>query len=151
MTPQNCIELAPNGDCWRACLATITGIAAQEMPNFMHLDGVTNGNIGLAHARKWLQPHGLAIFDTWVTGEMSLEKVLADCSAFNAGIPIILTGKAAHVDDYHSVVVLDGAIVHDPSGAGISGPMPCQCGADGCDRSDWGLQVVVPAALKSCS
>lgn len=148
MRGQSCLEQAPNGDCYRTCLATITGIPAGTMPNFMHLPGVQNGDHGTAHARGWLRQHGLTLFDTWVTGAMSLEQVLADCSGYNSGVPVILTGRAEKVADYHSVVLLDGRIVHDPSGAGIAGPMPCQCGAEGCERADWSLQIVVPLKVK---
>lgn len=150
LRPQFClVSGGSNGDCYRACLATITGIDAATMPNFMHSEGVTNAYEGLHLARTFLASHGLTIFDTWVTGEIDLARVLKDCSAFNPGIPMILTGKTARGDDDHAVVVLDGRITHDPSGAGLSQGSSCNCGAEGCTRSDWGLQIVMPASLRA--
>lgn len=143
LRPQFCIEANPNGDCWRACLATITGIDARTMPNFMHL-GTANGDESCALARDWLRPRGLTIFSHWADGRWPLDKVLREISAHNPGVAMILSGQAARVDDTHSVVALDGAIVHDPSGVGLAGPQPCLCGAPSCNFLHWSIEVVLP-------
>lgn len=123
MRPQNCIS-APGepGDCYRACLATITGIPIGTMPNF-GADCRNEPERMWEEVRAFLAPHGLSIFSDYCTGEWPLEKVLEYFSDHNKGVPIILTVKPRfHDDPAHSVVALDGKIVHDPSGAGISGP-----------------------------
>lgn len=144
LRPQFCLEPNPHGDCWRACLATITGLDAATMPNFMHLGGEDRtGDTGVAFAREWLRPYGLTVFSTFLPN-WRLLLVLQDASAINPGAAFILTGRAKGVEDHHSVVALDGAIVHDPSGVGLSGPMQCQCGKPGCDLKHWSIDLVVP-------
>lgn len=143
MRPQFCRESAPHGDCYRACLATVTGLPAETMPNFMHLTDGGNGDDGMRHARDWLAGHGLTIFSMWAE-DLTLEKALADCSGFNPGVPVIFSGWCAPANDGHSVVALDGRIVHDPSGVGLTSGSRCRCGDPACTRTHWMIEVIVP-------
>lgn len=138
MIPQFCLTANPEGDCWRACLATITGLPASQMPNFMHL-----GKPAREAANQWLRQHRLSVFNYRVGGaSWTLAEVLEEHSAFNQNTPIILSGESA-VDNFaHSVVAMNGEIVHDPSGAGISGPCRCTCDQPDCDRVYWWIDVV---------
>lgn len=126
MKPQRCIAPAGEpGDCYRACVATITGIPIHQMPNFGKdcRNDPDDMEAMWREVRDFLAPYRVSIFNDYCNGEWPLERVLEWFSRYNVGVPIILTGKPAHhPDPAHSVVVLDGVIVHDPSGAGISGP-----------------------------
>lgn len=125
MKPQRCIATSGEpGDCYRACLATITGLDIRDLPNFGkgHRNDPENMEQMWNEVREFLAPHGLSIFNNYCNGEWSLERMLDYFSRYNSGVPIILTGKPKyHSDPAHSVVALDGKIVHDPSGAGIAG------------------------------
>lgn len=142
MTPQMCIS-APGeaGDCYRACLATITGHPISQMQNFGKdcRNDPENMEAMWNEVREYLAPFGLSIFNNYCNGEWPLGRVLSYFSDYNAGVPIILTGKPKrHPDPAHSVVVLNGEIAHDPSGAGIAGP----CG-------DWWFFDVVAIRAKA--
>lgn len=95
----------------------------------------------------------MGLFNTWVNGEWPLEKLLTNFSADNPGVPFILHGRAAAEgvvpgEINHAVVALDGAIVHDPSGAGISGPAVAS--AEG-EPNWWWIDVVAVADLARVS
>lgn len=145
MVPQNCIERNATGDCWRACLATITGLSAETMPNFMHI-GTADGDEARAIANDWLRPHGFAIFYTWCNGKWDLQHLLDQMSKPNPGTAFILSGWSDQANDHHAVVCLNGEIVHDPSGAGLSAPAKCNCAAR-CDFRSWSVEVVSPLAV----
>lgn len=126
MRLQRCISRpGEEGDCYRACLATITGLPIETMPNFILAGDMNTAPEGMWNAvRAFLAPLGLSIFNNYCNGEWSLERVLEYFSEYNRGVPIILTGMALHAPgECHSVIALDGKIVHDPSGAGVSGPV----------------------------
>lgn len=134
MTPVWCISASRNefGDCFRACIASILDLPAADVPNFAHLGGYGGGvaSVEAYHetyrlARRWLAGRGLGLFNTWVSGEWPVEKVLRCFSTDNPGVPFILHGEAEKQGDgavNHAVVVLDGVIAHDPGCAGLRGP-----------------------------
>lgn len=142
MSPQPCI--APReeqGDCWRACIASILDLPAREVPNFAHLHAKWEDMV--AAARQWLAPRGLAIFETYCSAGWETEKLLHWFSAGNPGAPFILCGQSARdPNENHAVVALGGAIVHDPSGSGIAGP----CTGGGSEAGWWWLHVICVAA-----
>jgi hypothetical protein len=137
MAPQRCAA-APGeaGDCYRACLATILGVPASTVPNFNELARRT-GLVGepsyLAMqdmVRTYLRPLGLSVFGTYCNGEWPIEKALDYFSGHSPGVPVIFNGQSIHLpDESHAVIALDGRIVHDPSGAGIAGPVVCEGGS----------------------
>jgi hypothetical protein len=156
MTPIPCIarELGEFGDCWRACIATILDFAASDVPNFFHLAG--GGNPGTKDcnkrayelAREWLGERGLAIFRTYFPGTWSLEKLLDETNVFSPGVPMILHGEPVLTpfnEAAHAVVILDGRIAWDPSNAGLSGPLNCDCGDEAC-KGWWWIDVISPGA-----
>lgn len=123
MTPQPCIApAAEDGDCWRACIATILDLPVADLPNFAH-NADWNGM--LEAARRWLKPKGLSIYQTYCAGSWDLKEIISSFSERSPGAPFILCGASKRdPNDDHAVVVMDGALVHDPSGSGLSGP--CQ-------------------------
>jgi hypothetical protein len=143
MIAQRCISTAGEaGDCYRACLATILGVPAASIPNFNDItekEGLAGESAYLAmqqRTREFLHPLGLGIFNTYCNGEWPMEKALDYFSAHSPGVPIIFHGRTPRSPhEFHAVVALDGKIVHDPSGVGISGP----CG-------DWWFMDVVGLA-----
>jgi len=127
--PQNCIVPMPHGDCWRACIATITGEPIRDVPNFMHLDGIAKptADEGLRLTREWLAKRRLGLFETYCSANWSLDELLATFSRPNPGVPIIICGLSVDdPTDGHAVIALNGEIAHDPSGAGLSAPYPCR-------------------------
>ena len=141
MLLQRCIAPATeHGDCWRACLASVLGLPAKEVPNFVH----TAGDDFVVEARRWLAPHGLTIFETWYWENWTLEDVLKWASAHNPQTPIILSGQCVDDEnDNHAVILLDGKLAHDPSGAGVIAPAANQ---NPNDRRNWYLYVVAISA-----
>lgn len=139
MKPINCISgRGEFGDCYRACIASILELPADEVPHFGALS--TDSEQMKVHFRKWLSERGLALFENWVSGQWSLEKVLQLFSKESPGAPFILHGEAAIKgtgDINHAVVALDGEI-HDPSGAGIRGP----CVNIEGERLHWWIDVI---------
>lgn len=122
MTPVPCV--APRGevgDCYRACLASVLNLSPHDVPHF-----AANGadwTTMFEHAREWLRPLGLGIYRTYCSAPWALEDVLRWFSAKNPGVPVIVMGKSQRdPEENHAVVAMDGAIVHDPSGSGLSGP-----------------------------
>lgn len=143
MKPQCCIAQAEEpGDCYRACVATITGLEIADIPNFKAEHALLTREDNIAfdrEVRDFLSDRGLSIFNFYCDGDWPLEKALSFWSGFNVGAPAILTGKPALCGEAaHAVVVLDGVIAHDPSGAGISGP--CDPGEG--EASYWFFDVI---------
>lgn len=125
MILQNCIISAPEaGDCFRACVASITGIDIREIPNFMDLPTEREG---YEHARDWLKQFGMSLYNDHCSNEWSLPDILKWRSAEHPDVPLILCG-ASGSDENHAVVALGGKIFHNPSGAPITGP--CHMGHD---------------------
>lgn len=141
MTPQRCIVPLggrEEGDCWRACVASILDLPIRDVPNFSDMAPTYDEMI--EKTRTWLAARGLTLFCTWISANWELDKVLHEFSSLeNQGVPIILGGRCrADLNDNHAVVVMDGRIVHDPSGAGISGPCLNDTGKEGW----WWLYVI---------
>jgi hypothetical protein len=130
------------GDCYRACLAHILGLARHEVPHF----GASgqNQNECAQMAREWLASRGLTIFECWADEKTKLSTILSAYSRMNPGAPIILHGEATAkgAEINHAVVMLDGAISYDPTGAGICGPA-IQVDNGG---ANWWMEVLVPAS-----
>ena len=139
MRAVGCISSAGEfGDCYRACIASILELPPEQVPHFGGLS--TNSEEMKVHFRQWLAERGLALFENWVSGGWSLEKVLRLFSKESPGAPFILHGEAAlkgGSDINHAVVALDGEI-HDPSGAGICGP----CVNIEGERLHWWIDVI---------
>lgn len=141
MKPVRCIAPAhEQGDCWRACLASILNLPPDRVPNFADLAGDDEGAwdrmFGLA--RKWLAERGLAMFRTYCSAGWEFGRLLEVFSRDNPGVPIIISGQCRRCPaDNHAVVALDGDI-HDPSGSGIIGPCVGHDGSEGW----WWLDIV---------
>lgn len=146
MKPQRCIApRTEEGDCWRACIATVLNLPASQVPNFAHLaerdknDETFPWDRMYCLARKWLAHRGVSIFRTYCSAGWSLEKLLEVFSKQNEGVPLILSGQCRRApDDNHAVVAMNGSIVHDPSGSGIIGPCIGHNGSEGW----WWIDVI---------
>jgi hypothetical protein len=138
MIAQNCVAPAEEGgDCWRACLASILGMDGLDIPNFAHL--YPEYDLMMAEARKWLATKGLSMFQTYCSAGWSIDKLLECFSADNPGVPIIVCGQSGRTsNENHAVVAMDGKVIHDPSGCGITGP----CVGEGGESGWWWLQVI---------
>lgn len=105
----------PDGNCFATCIAMITGIPLEQIPNFA---SYTNPNAGnwWKDICDWLVPHGWG--GIMITNE-AMDKNIADCYGFRqVGMPFILTGKSHGGDWNHSVVQWDteeGTVELDPS------------------------------------
>lgn len=150
MTPVRCIAPAgEQGDCWRACIASILNLPAAEVPNFAHLADDSWCRM-YELGRAWLKTRDLGIFRTYYSAGWALDEVLETLSAPNIDVPIILAGQSGRDPrEAHAVVVMNGEVVHDPSGAGVAGPYPCNCGAAECDSKGWWWLDVVAFTASS--
>jgi hypothetical protein len=130
------------GDCYRACIAHILGVARHEVPHF-GAHG-RNQNEATQVAREWLAARGLTIFECWADDRTRLSTILDAYSRQNPGAPIILHGEAAMKggEINHAVVMLNGEISYDPSGAGVCGPA-IQTDNEG---ASWWMEVLVPSS-----
>ena len=91
----------PDGNCFEACVATITGIPLDDIPHFL-------GDDWYAEYRAWLTGKGWNLI-WWDAGTGAEPPGIAIASGPSVrGLP-------------HSVVYRDGALAHDPhpSGAGL--------------------------------
>lgn len=84
----------PDGNCFEACIATITGIALDEIPHYLDDDWFGSYS-------AWLREHGwLAAW--WEAG--------TGCEPPGLAIANGVASRGLR----HSVVVRDGALAHDP-------------------------------------
>jgi hypothetical protein len=141
--PVRCVVGGRNGDCFRACIASIVERPAREVPHFFDgLVGSGDGDEGVRRAREWLRLQGFGLFMTYCSAGWPLEKVLSCYSTDNPGVPIIIAGKSGTcAAETHAVVALNGKVAHDPSGAGVAGPWPCTCKPD-CELEWWWIYVI---------
>lgn len=95
MLPQKSSQ-RPN-QCIAACVATLLAIEGGQVPDF-------NGDVEAAD--EWLKARG------HLTEWHFIKPPRGYCLAW---------GRAATCDEGHCVVLLDGSVWHDPSGAGIKG------------------------------
>lgn len=142
MRPQSCIaQRSEEGDCYRACLASVLEVPTKEVPNFADL--YDKWDTMFAAVRAWLAERGFAIFRTYCSAGWKLDKLLEAFSADNPDVPIILMGQSGtNASNSHAVVVLNGKVQHDPSGCGISGPCVGSKGQD----AWWWLDIVCVSA-----
>lgn len=161
MTPVPCIsEPGEFGDCWRACIATILDLCTSDVPHFFALAGAgtagpeVNCNAAAYRlGREWLREQGLGIFRAYESGRLSLDRVLENSLLFSPDVPIILHGTpalASVTDPAHAVVIMNGVIVHDPSGLGVGGgPVRCDC-ADPYCKGWWWIDVITVGENWQC-
>lgn len=109
------------GDCHRCCVAAILDLEPSAVPHFVEIS-IEQGRDWAEILREWLAPFGLGHFRFAYLGSETLERVL-EITAHNCpGLPLILCGSSPSGVG-HTVVIMDGAIIMDPSGCGITGPM----------------------------
>ncbi len=103
MKPVNQTKMTPpNGDCFAACIASILELPLNEVPNYSQ-----QGEWWLQW-NEWLSKRGLYLVEFHDQKSKGKE--------YLKGYHII-TGKSYSGDWNHSVVGMDGEIVHDPNPA----------------------------------
>ncbi len=133
MTPVLCLG---SNDCYRACVASILNLPADAVPNVHGDDSEGGVHDQTSQMRRWLtEAFGLTIFQTYCSGGWAIEDLLRVYGGMNPGVPMILSGLCGN-RGHHAVVIMNGAIAHDPSGAGLTGP---------CSDGYWWLDIVVAA------
>jgi hypothetical protein len=112
------------GDCHKAALASILGLFWEEVPHFMHELGPKEGEEFNRRQDDFLRKRGLTPIIFAVGPDVDLSRTLEICQTWNPGTYFLLGGESASGCG-HTVVCVDGEIVHDPSPkkAGIVGPM----------------------------
>lgn len=138
MKLQSCIAKdTEEGDCLRACIASLLGLNASKVPNFVeeYDDGF------LEAAKAWLSKLGLTIFMCTYRDD-SLDEILWFLGERNQGVPLILCGESGWQEDTnHAVIVKDGEIIHDPSDSGLVGPAIFK----GQEQRHWLVYVICPS------
>lgn len=117
MTPVFCgVSHDPNngsdGDCLRACIATVLNLPAEAVPHVMR----SSGNVAemWQELRDHLKLSGLAPVVMNFAGQIPLNELLTVFEAQNPGAVVIVIGTG-HYGSTHAVVAQGGEIVHDPS------------------------------------
>jgi hypothetical protein len=128
MTPRDQLiqhdpEAGRYGDCQRTCVAAVLDLPTEAVPHFNDDPTATRDSDEWWEKRqaRWLAGRGLAWATVAYSGEVPLDQVLDWTSRANPAVPMILLGTSK-LGSNHVVVVLNGAIVCDPSGNGIVGP-----------------------------
>lgn len=136
MIPVHCIvkhdpENGQYADCFRACVASLLEMKAEEVPHFLHDN--CPGPVAFRRLREFLRPMGLAPFMAHYDGEYNSMIVRSDMETMNPGVHYLLFGST--IDGDHVVVCKDRDIVHNPAwdGGYINGP-----GSHGC----WSVMVL---------
>lgn len=112
------------GDCQRCCVAAILDLDPATVPHFAQIE-LETGRPWLEILRVWLAGYGFSYVRFAYPGNETLEQVLEITAHNSPGVPLILGGAAAVSPSVgHSVVIMDGRIVMDPSNSGICGPIP---------------------------
>jgi hypothetical protein len=94
------------GDCARACVASLLGLSADDVPHFYE-DGTADG---FERMRDWLKARDYNLFLTYFpTDQVTLDDVLAGMGITNPGVYYMLF-VANHV-----VIGCGGVIDHDPA------------------------------------
>lgn len=118
------------GDCHRCCVAAILDLHPSEVPHFTQIE-LETGRPWLEIIREWLTSYGFSYVQFAYLGIETLETVLEITARNCPGVPLILGGMAAASPSVgHSVVIMDGKIVMDPSDSGICAPLPCEDGTE---------------------
>lgn len=99
------------GDCLRACVASVLGLEAEDVPHFFH-DKCT-AEIGNERLQEWARTRGLVPCYVIYPGAVPMEQVLEYWGGMNPTVPAILYGSTQ--DEDHCVVVYNGKIEHNPS------------------------------------
>lgn len=123
------------GDCYRTCIACILDMDASEVPNFCDQ---SQPDVPWSERQdRWLAELGLAVATFAYDGNtVDFNQVMVWTSKQSPYVPMILCGLSS-IGVNHSVVVLAGNIVCDPSGNGIVGPS---------QESTWEISVISVAA-----
>lgn len=111
------------GDCHRTCFAAILGVEQADVPHFFDQD--RGGEAGNEIADAWLAERGLVQGTVVFPGETDFDLLLQTLGHSMPGVAVILGGRSRNGTD-HSVVLLAGEIVCDPTDGGIVGP--CKTG-----------------------
>ncbi len=107
------------GDCFRTCIASLMGLHPSLVPHWFDIpkDAATPWD----EVRAWLREQGFNLFITGIISEnqadggLTKQDVLDWLAEENPGVFVILGGKSPKGAD-HSVITVDGKIVHDPAG-----------------------------------
>ena len=114
------------GDCFRACISSITEIEMEEVPNFCEPDADWPDNL-----HHWLRKHGMGYVEVGFCppdGRGTLRWILAVMEERAPNTYYILSGQSQKwPETNHSVVCIGGKLAHNPSSKkkgefGISGP-----------------------------
>lgn len=113
------------GDCYRTCVAMILDMDRDVVPHFSKQCHIyPDGPSATQRLRDWLKLKNLGVFSVTLSGEHKIEEVLDILGNSSFDIPFMLIGESGKYKDVgHVVVVRNGAIVADPSGSGIVGPI----------------------------
>lgn len=115
-------EQNEHGDCLRACVASLWGLEAADVPHF--------GQDGPDAKEMWRRVNEWTMradnCRSWITvfpGDADLDAILAAVKALN-GDAYYLVGGTTNAGGDHIVVAQGDHIIHDPSrmGSGIQGP-----------------------------
>lgn len=109
------------GDCWRTCFACLLEIPVTDVPHFCETSWEDNPE-SQRKAKEWLKTKGYSYFEYPIDCDFETLQIYLD--HYLHGIYCMIGGTSKNGTG-HSVIMLNGAIVWDPSldDSGILGPM----------------------------
>ena len=116
---QQNVETGVQGDCHRACIASILELPISDVPHFYEDDPLDH--IGKRRVQDFLATQGCVEVDFLFFPSEGLDECLDWMGKVNQDVYYILGGMSKNSVG-HSVICLNNKIVHDPNGAGIVGP-----------------------------
>lgn len=99
------------GDCFRTCIAMMTGMERDQVPHFMHPE--EPDFYGWQGCRRWLERFSLTLSMYAYQGDLDWEGILSVTANQNAMCPTMICG-ARETGTQHVVVALDGTLWCDP-------------------------------------
>jgi len=111
------------GDCFRCCIASLLELPAAAVPHFMEEDwGRTEGFAWYPRVNEFLRSFGLAYLEFSIPSEMEGPRWFEHIAGSGFGAHHVLSGRSPRAD--HSVIALNGVMVHDPAPQkdGLIGP-----------------------------
>lgn len=113
MIPQMATIKGSNGDCFRACIASILEVPIEQVPHFFNNN--VSAEEGIRATREWLKSMGYGYEEFAMDGTSPFSELKEFCNAhLSADQYFVLIGTSIRGFN-HAVILKDGEIVHDPS------------------------------------
>jgi hypothetical protein len=95
------------GNCYASCIAALTGIPLEDIPNFCTKDS------WLEDSTAWLKERGWALAFVYRDAPRGADDLPEDQTVWS-NMPYIVSGQSPRGDFLHACVYANGKLLHDP-------------------------------------